>query len=216
MNIRPVYFLSASIILGTFFGCALPQEEKVIQTQTPPLTSDAADNSDNSSQLPATKAATISIEGEKTPIILKLYEEYKSLFITYFPDQDFVPEGVSSGEGTGVKFIVNFDAQRNENAYIRVFFPNNIKTIAELETFVNSQSGLIASNKWRVISRSSNVSYPWAKQKIDFRQGQDITGTIYLGEQNDKVFYVINHYPAEYADGFAPRSDLILQNLQVN
>jgi hypothetical protein len=186
MNIRPIYFLSASIILGTFFGCAVPQEEKVIQTQTPPLTSDAADNSDNSSQLPATKAATISIEGEKTPIILKLYEEYKSLFITYFPDQDFVPEGVSSGEGTGVKFIVNFDDQRSENAYISVFFPNKVKNMAELESFVNSQSGLIASNQWRVINRSSNVSYPWAKQKIDFRQGQDITGTIYLGEQNDK------------------------------
>lgn len=216
MNIRPIYFLSASIILGTLFGCAVPQQEKVVQTQTTLTTPDATDNTDNSSQPPQTKAATISIEGEKTPIILKIYEEYKSLFITYFPDQDFVAEGVSSGEGTRVKFIVNFDDQRNENAYISVFFPNKVKTMAELESFVNSQSGLIASNQWRVISRSSNVSYPWAKQKIDFRQGQDITGTIYLGEQNDKFFYVINHYPIEYADGFSPRADLILQNLQVN
>jgi hypothetical protein len=216
MNIRFGYFFTGSIILGTFFGCAISPQEQVLQNQSVTSTPDAPQITNSSSQQPATKTATIYIEGEKTPITLKLYEDYKPLFTTYFPQQDFIAEGVSSGEGTGVKFIVNFDSSKNENAYIRVFFPNGVKTIEQLEAFVNSKSGLIASNKWRVSSRSSNVSYPWAKEKIDFRQGQEIIGTIYLGEQNGKVFYVINHYPAEYADGFAPRADLILQNLKVN
>ncbi len=216
MNIQSAYFLIGSIILGTFFGCAVPRQEQVVQNPVVTPKPDAPEISYNPSGQPATKTATIYIEGEKTPITLKLYEDYKTLFTTYFPDQEFIAEGVSSGEGTGVKFIVNFDGSKNENAYISVFFPNNVQTIEQLESFVNSKSGLIASNKWSIISRSAKVSYPWAKEKIDFRQGQEIIGTVYLGEQNGKVFYVINHYPAEYGDGFAPRADLILQNLKVS
>jgi len=40
-------------------------------------------------------------------------------------------------------------------------------------------------------------------------------GDVYLGEQNGKAFYVISQFPVEYGDGFPPRSDLILQHLEV-
>lgn len=211
-----VYLLAGSVLLGTLFGCTMPQQDQVVQSDGVTVTSNAPQTSYNSkSPRPATKTATITIEGEKTPITLKLYEEQNELFITYFPSEEFVAESVSSGEGTAVKFITNFDGNKDENAYISIFFPNNVNTIKQLESFVNGQSGLLAANKWQVSSRTQNVSYAWAKEKIDFRQGQEIIGTLYLGEQNGKVFYVIIHYPAEYGDGLTPRADLILQNLQV-
>ncbi len=164
---------------------------------------------------PNTKTAVISIAGEKTAIALRLYDEHKNLFTTYFPHQDFSPEGVSSGEGTGAKYIANFGGVRNNNGYISVSFLKSVKNLGQLRRFVNSQSGLIAANKWLLISRTQKNSYPWAKEKIVFRQGRDITGTLYLGQQKSKVLYVTTYCPVKYGDELAPRADLILRNLQV-
>ncbi len=162
---------------------------------------------------PATKKATLSVEGEKTQITLKLYQN--PLFITYFPPQDFLVESTSSGEGQGVRFIVNFGGKKNENAYVHLAFLSNLQNYSQVSKFINSKNGLIAANKWRVVNRNQNKPYPWVKQNIAFSHGKNILGNIYIGEQNGKAFYLITHFPAEYGDGFAPRVDLILRNLVV-
>jgi hypothetical protein len=41
-----------------------------------------------------------------------------------------------------------------------------------------------------------------------------VIGAIYIGEDKGKAFYILTHYPAEYSDGFEPRSAVILENLQ--
>lgn len=216
MYIRLIYFITGIICLGTSWSCRISQQNQVSQGNNSTAITDTIQTSDRSkTNRPATKTVTITVEGEKTPLLLKLYEEYRDLFTTYFPEQDFLAEGISSGEGTGVRFIANFGGSKNENAYVSFSFLNGIKSIEQLRKFVNGKSGLITSNGWRVVSRTQKVSYSWAKEKIVFRKGQDITGTVYLGQQNGRVFYAIAHYPVEYGDGFPPRSNLILQNLQV-
>jgi len=215
MFVQTIYRIASVIVLGSVFGYVFSPRQQVIASSsvTAPKTMEISYSP--KSRKPTTKTAVIYIEGEKTAIALRLYDEYKNLFTTYFPHQDFLPEGVSSGEGTGARFIANFGGVRNNNAYVSISFLNSVKNLGQLRRFINSKSGLIAANKWRVISRTQNTAYPWAKEKIVFGQGRDITGTLYLGQQNGKVFYVITHYPVEYGDGFAPRADLILRNLQV-
>lgn len=215
MFLQAIYPIASVIVLGSALGYVFSPEHQVTASNKVTASKTMEISYRPKSSKPTTKTAVISIEGEKTAIALRLYEEYKDLFTTYFPDKDFLPEGVSSGEGTGVRFIANFGGVRNNNAYVSVSFLNSLKNLGQLRRFVNSKSGLIAANKWRVISRTQNTGYPWAKEKIVFRQGRDITGRLYLGQRNGKVFYVITHYPVEYGDGFAPRADLILRNLQV-
>lgn len=213
---RFIHPIAGLIVLGSSFGCVLPKQYEVGQSNTATFAINTNEISYSSkSNRPTTKTAIISIEGEKTTLILKLYAEYRNLFTTYFPDKDFLPEGVSSGEGTGVRFITNFGGTKNNNAYVSISFLNSLQNLGQLRRFVNGKSGLIATNKWRVVSRTRNAAYPWAKERIAFRQGRDITGNLYLGQQNGKVFYVITHYPVEYGDGFAPRADVILKNLQI-
>jgi hypothetical protein len=206
------YLITGTLLLSASFGCTMPNQislpDKITAT---PNTVDVSYNS-KISRLP-TKTATIFLEGEKIPITLRLYDQYSHLFTTYFPEKDFLAEGSGSGEGTGVRFIANFGGSKNENAYVHVAFLNNLTTLGQVRSFINGKRGLIASNKWRVVSKTQNVSYPWAKEKIVFSKGKDITGSLYLGEQNGKAFYVITHYPVEYGDGFSPRADLILSNL---
>jgi hypothetical protein len=219
MRLYPLNFLTGAILLTISLGCGAPPLHTQLSPDTPdnsvtdtPTGIQASYNS--TSNRPATKTTTISVEGEKVPVTLKLYDQYSNLFTTYFPDKEFLVEGGSSGEGTGVRFIANFGGSRNENAYVHVAFLNNFKTLGQLKSFVNGKNGLIASNKWRVVNRNQKVAYTWAKEKIVFSQGKNIVGNVYLGQQNGKVFYVITQFPVEYGDGFPPRADLILQNLQ--
>ncbi|WP_256973050.1 hypothetical protein [Nostoc sp. T09] len=208
--------MTGAILLATSLGCAAPLPNQLSSGNGLTATPTPIQASYNSkTNRPTTKTATISVEGEKTPITLRLYDQYSNLFTTYFPDKEFLAEGSSSGEGTGARFIANFGGSKNENAYVHIAFLNNLKTLQQLKSFVNAKNGLIASNKWRVVDRTQKVPYAWAKEKIVFSKGKSIVGNVYLGQQNGKVFYVITNYPVEYGDGFSPRADLILQNLQV-
>ncbi len=207
--------MTGAILLATSLGCAAPLPNQ-LSSGNITTTATAFQTSYNStSNRPTTKTATISVEGEKTSITLRLYDQYSNLFTTYFPDKEFLAQGSSSDEGTGVRFIANFGGSKNENAYVHIAFLNNLKTLQQLKGFVNAKNGLIASNRWRVVDRTQKVPYAWAREKIVFSKGKNIVGNVYLGQENGKVFYVITNYPVEYGDGFAPRADLILQNLQV-
>ncbi|QIR37441.1 hypothetical protein HCG51_12455 [Tolypothrix sp. PCC 7910] len=216
MTLKLVNLMTGAILLVTTLGCATPAQNQLSSGNSVTPAPTAIQTSYNSkANRPATKTGTISIEGEKTPTTLRLYNQYSDLFSTYFPEKDFIAEGNSSGEGTGVRFIANFGGSKNDNAYIHVAFLNDLKNLNQLRSFINGKNGLIASNGWRVVSRSQKVAYPWAKEKIVFSKGKDIVGDVYLGQQNGKVFYVILQFPVAYSDGFPSRADLILQNLVV-
>ncbi|MFM7426628.1 MAG: hypothetical protein ACKO7W_16810, partial [Elainella sp.] len=65
--------------------------------------------------------------------------------------------------------------------------------------------------------RTDIVSYPWAKEKLIYQQRtaqQNYVGSIYIGDYEGRSFYALTHYPAEYMDGFEPRSTIMLENLQ--
>lgn len=220
MYLNLTKFIPVIILLTVTIGCGTQQQNQVTsenriitEDKTPEDKTPAANNQSKKTRLPQ-KTGTISLEGEKTNISLQLYQD-KNLFSTYFPSEDFLVETKNSDTEKTVKFIANFGGYKNENAYLQLALSNNLKTLAEVKKFINSKNGLIASNQWRVVTRSSNVSYPWAKEKITFSKGKDIIGDIYIGEENGKVFYVITHLPLEYGDGFLARTDLILSNLQI-
>ncbi|MBD2500802.1 hypothetical protein [Anabaena azotica] len=118
MFLQAIYPTASVIILGSAFGYVFAPGHQVIADSTVTASKTMGISYSAKSSKPTTKTAVIYIEGEKTAIALRLYEEYKDLFTTYFPDQDFFPEGVSSDEGTGVRFIANFGGVRNNNAYV--------------------------------------------------------------------------------------------------
>lgn len=206
----------ATFLLSVITSCTA-QPKNQVSPENSLITGDKTLVAGNEStqNRPTNKTVTISVEGEKISIPLKLYQA-KNLFSTYFPAADFLVQAEDTKNIKVFKFIANFGGDKNENAYIQFTFPNNLKTVEEVRKFINSKNGLIASNQWQVISRSNTVTYPWAKEKIAFSKGQDMVGDIYIGSQNGKLFYVITHLPVEYGDGFTPREYLILNNLEIS
>jgi hypothetical protein len=207
-----IKIVSVILVLSLTTACTETQENKVrldTQEDVKPV-----ENKSTPSK-PANKTATMLIEGEETPIELKLYEE-QNLFSTYFPPEDFVVESQTLQQQKAVKFVVNFGGVKNENAYLQLIFPENAENIEAIKNLITGENGLLASNQWQIVQRDHNVPYPWVKEKIAFSKGQDIVGDIYIGEENGKVFYVITHLPIEYVDGFAAREKLILNDLEID
>lgn len=198
-----------------------PASQPTPASQATTKTNQSAQTTDTKkeSQKPVTKIDTISIEGEKTKVTLKLFDRANEIFTTYFPDKDFVAESGGSGEGTGARFYYNVGGHQNKDVYVAMFFPAKATTLERMRQLVGQEHGMFPTNRWQVVNRTKEVPYSWAKEKIVYRQhtgSQNLGGEVYIGEANGKAFYVITHYPAEYGDGFSPRADLILKNLQVN
>lgn len=208
---QDICLISTVFLLFISAACSFPNPENRAVSPT-----DVNQKKQTETQKPSTKTTNIIIEGESTTISLELYSH--PLFTTYFPTSDFIPESVSSGEGSSVRFYANFGGTKNEAAYVQFFFPAYTHTINQLkQTWIEGENGLLASNGWRITEVVQKTAYPWAKEKINYYQPENnIVGTVYVGESEGSVFYVVTHYPAEYGDGFMPRANLILQNLDIN
>jgi len=216
MKNHQIFYLVAGVIALSATVPSIAQSQKLLSHNNPTATVALA-GSKAQTQRPPTKTGTIRVEGEKTQVPLKLYKQASPAFSTYYVSNYFVPEFSSSGEGTAVRFFANTTGTKNQDAYVHFFFPARAKSLGQIRTLVNGKGGLIASNRWQVVSRTQKVPYSWAKEKINFQQrkGNQIRlGSVYLGENKGKAFYAIAHYPGEYGDGFAPREDLIFQNVQ--
>ncbi len=213
-----VYLITGVLVLSTSVVCTARPQKAVSNSNSLTATPTAVQASDRAeTQRPLTKTATISVEGEKTDIKLRLYNPISKVFTTYFPEKDFVVKAFGFRSGIGVRFNANFADTKNESANVQIYYPAHPISLEDLRQFVTGRPGLITDNKWQVVSRTQNVPYSWAREKIVFNQrrgNENLTGAVYLGEQNGKAFFVITHYPVEYGDGFEPRAALILQNLQ--
>ncbi|HEY9832864.1 MAG TPA: hypothetical protein V6D26_20085 [Stenomitos sp.] len=235
---QTVSLLGSILILSTMAACASDSTNTVdsdvgsdrvsIPPQSEPSTAPSSATTNNQpeqapettqvSTRPSTKTDTISIEGEKSEVTLKLYDKQSQLFTTYFPQDDFVVESASSGADAGSIFYYNVDGNKNKDVSVSISFPTWANNAEQLERLLTAKGGLVQKNQWQMEDRTKEVPYSWAKEKILYKQPgseENLLAQLYIGEANGKVFYVITRYPAEYGDGFAPRADFILKNLDV-
>jgi hypothetical protein len=166
---------------------------------------------------PETRVTPITIEGQPIEVELKLFDQKQLPFTTYAPAKDFQSSIGASGEGQSIRFYFSPTGQKDESAYIHIFLPASLTELEDLRQLVLGDNGLMASSQWELTDRTDIVSYPWAKEKLTYQQQTPnglVVGTIYIGENQGKAFYLVTHYPAEYTDGFEPRSAVILENLK--
>jgi len=228
MKLQNLGYALTGLLLAAVTACAPPNTETPSATQdTQPENAASSETSDASAEAqnysaqqsaPATKTAQISIEGETSEVELRRFVSESSPFITYFPAEDFTPELARSGEGEGDRFYFSPTGMPNRDAYVQVVFPENVSSAAEVQQLVLGNKGLFAANNWEEISRNSSTPYDWVVEEIVYDQNTEAetyTGVVYIGEQNGEAFYVVTHAPIEYGDGFGPRANVILENLEV-
>lgn len=219
MQSRTLFCLVMGGMLVTIASCAALQANQPNFPQPTPRSSAAASaETEASGQLqPDTKVITMSLEGEPREVELKRFHQDSLPFTTYYPEGDFQPEITSSAEGSGVRFYFSPTRKKDENAYISFFFPKGLSSIQSIQDLLLGERGVLVKNGWDLVDRTDIVSYPWAKEKLIYQYQQDsemIVGSIYVGQEAGQSFYTLTHYPAEYGDGFEPRSNIVLENLQ--
>lgn len=222
---RRAVYLMTGVILATIVACVSLQPS----TPTPPQSSTASESADAESQgsesqdlevdkaRPDTKIVTMSIEGEATEVELKLFQHEDLPFTTYYPADGFIPEVTASNRGTNAQFFFSPTGEKDENAYIRFFLPARAMSVETMQDVILGEQGLLITNNWELVDRTTIVSYPWVKEMMLYRQPgneQMAVGAIYIGQADEGAFYALLHYPIEYGDGFEPRANILLENLQ--
>ncbi|NJO77076.1 MAG: hypothetical protein HC827_00180 [Cyanobacteria bacterium RM1_2_2] len=209
--------------LSLFVGCTLlPSND--ISTSDPSVAASGASPSQTASptlspgqQRPDTRIVPMAIEGEMIEMELELFDQSPLPFTTYVPTNDFQNEVNSSKQGTVAQFFFSPTGKKDEAAYVQIFLPARYTSIEDMRELLLSDQGLLATNNWQLVDRTDIVSYPWAREKLIYQQQvkeQNFVGSIYIGDYQGRAFYALTHYPAEYVDGFEPRSTIMLENLQ--
>jgi hypothetical protein len=210
--------------VGLLVGCSLLPSNNDISTSDPSVVASGESPSQTTLPTPSleperpdTRIVPMAIEGEVIEMELSLFDQQPLPFTTYVPTKDFQNEVDSSNQGTVAQFFFSPAGQKDETAYVQIFLPARYTSIEDMRELLLSDQGLLAANDWQLIDRTEIVSYPWAREKLIYRQQikeQSFVGSIYIGDYQGRAFYALTHYPAEYVDGFEPRSTVMLENLQ--
>lgn len=178
---------------------------------------DSARTDDEPSEaLPQERVDTLEIEGQREPVRLQLYSHDELPASFYYPVGDFDPELVPSPVGYGVHFTATFGGVRAEEASMRFFFPaagtplnnpNELRTLVEEPGGIAEIEGIILGEE-----RPATACEPLEYCR-NIAPSTDLTGYIGLGNHENQWYLVIIAYPAEFGDGFAPRSQLLLDRM---
>jgi hypothetical protein len=217
-----VYWLIGGMLAATTACASLHSRESNFPGLPP---SPAASNSSTDASpsgppdkvQPDSKIITMSLEGEASEVELKLFQHQALPFTTYYPAQAFTPEVRTSKDGVEVWFYFSPTGVKDENAYLSFFLPNRSTNVETMQNMILGDRGLLVDNQWELLDRTDIVSYGWAEEKLLYQHrkgGEQAVGAIYVGEEDGQAFYTLTHYPVEYGDGFEPRSNIILENLQ--
>ncbi|HEY9881772.1 MAG TPA: hypothetical protein V6D29_25200 [Leptolyngbyaceae cyanobacterium] len=163
--------------------------------------------------LPATRTITISVEGEPTEITLKRFAVPGFPLATYYPEQMTVQQDCLE-EGCAVEFVGSI-----EGTGVLFFFPEEGTNLDDLEARLVEPEGFLVRSGLSVTGEYTQpaiLRYPWAKKVLRVQEANvSCLGNVYLGEANGRVFWVLALFPPETGDGFIPRADAILTNLEV-
>lgn len=195
----------------------LPTADPSIAASAESPSATASPTASSGQERPDTRVMPMTIEGQVIEMELELFDKQPLPFTTYVPAKDFQNEVDSSDQGTVAQFFFSPTGQKDEAAYVQIFLPARYTSIEDMRELLLSDRGLLATNSWQLVDRTDIVSYPWAREKLIYQQQleqQNFVGSIYIGEYRGRAFYALTHYPAEYVDGFEPRSTIMLENLQ--
>jgi hypothetical protein len=132
---------------------------------------------------PQQKTDSLQLEGVWERISAQLVQPTSSIpFSTYVP-QDMVFEMAASGEGEGFYFFTNFGGRKNEHAFMLVFLLPAGSTGADATRL---GTAFLAS-----------------------RADEGVVTRVQQGNYQNRHFYIAYVYPAEFADGMAPRTHYI-------
>lgn len=180
-------------------------------------TDDPAPREDIAADLAPVKPDTLYVEGMPEPVTLQLYTVEQVPVATYFPQHDFEPEVVVSAEGTGVHFVASFGGVRNDDAWMRLFFPaphSVLNDADQLQALVEEPGGLAEIEGFALEEREPGEPCPMASRMWMVSTDDSRAGFMCVSSRGDRWLLAMAAHPLEYGDGFGPRAAVVLRELR--
>lgn len=171
-------------------------------------------------QRPGSVTDTLMIEGMPEPLALRLFrapQDFPLPFSAYVP-ADMAPEASEDGDGASARFVAEFGGVRNERALVHLFVhpagTDPQQALAVVRAYQAGTGVPVSQGLEPLGEAEATRRMPWAGSAFVLRYqagGTWYLGSIGLGMRAGRPFHILVHYPAEHADGFAPRTDLIFE-----
>ncbi len=199
------------ILVLIFAGCGEPESppdavEELAEVQQDPAAG-----------LPEQKQDTLYVEGQPEAVTLELFHDEALPAVTYLPEGEFDPEVVESSQATALHLVASFGGVRNEDAWMRLFFPaphSALNDADQLQTLVTEPDGIADIEGFTLEERETGSPCPMASRMWMIRTEDDRTGFMCISSRGDSWFLAMAAYPLEYGDGFGPRAAVVLRELQ--
>ena len=150
---------------------------------------------------PETVQDTVQIEGTDEPVTLRLvsFPDVPLPFSTYVRD-GWQSDVVASGEGTAVRLTTG---EPPRQGLLSLFVPAGAPTEADVAELAQAAAESYGG------ARERDAIETWARRAWTFQDGSTV-GSVRVGEHAGTPFYVLEAYPIEVGDGFAPAAHLAL------
>jgi hypothetical protein len=156
---------------------------------------------------------TILLEGTPEPIELELLASppgFPLPFSAYVPS-DFMVEWTRD-PAFSVRFLAAFGGHRNPDAFAELTVHAAGTGREEAETAARAALEGSAATVTGIGSRHTWAIAEWGLR--DPPGPEPRVGRVALGLRGGRFFHWLERYPAEYGDGFPPRSTVILETLR--
>jgi hypothetical protein len=206
-------------------GAGAPGDTTPAAGGSVPPSSPAADTtggdrgpSERAGDRPAERTDTLRLEGMPEPIALRLFRSpdgFPLPFTAYVPTD---MEAEAESDGT-VRVTARFGGTPSPDAFVHLMVhPEGTDRQVALGTARAYKTGRgvpVSQGLEPIAERPRPPGLEWALEAYRFRYqsgGRWFVGTLGVGQRAGRFFQLVRHYPAEYAEGFAPRADLLVES----
>ncbi len=146
------------------------------------------------------KTDSILIEGNPETITYYLAAHEQLRVSTYYPE-DMLVEMTENQ----LIFTANFGGVKEEEAYVEIY----AMTAAEHDEAMSDFYG-----KYRIVEKQKEEFTVAHSEQEYMIETDHMIGTVSIFNRNDALFRITIHFPVEYGDGFSPRAEKIVSELQ--
>lgn len=146
-------------------------------------------------QLEQQKTVKMMIEGMTEDKVVNVAHHKELMFSTYVPD-DMIVE--SNPESFNV--FTNFEGNRNENATLRITNKTEEQMTEEIET-----NGFM-------LEATNEKAYDFSEKEFSLKK-EGMLGRAATFKHNGKDYSLVYYFPEDFADGFGPRADIIVNEI---
>jgi hypothetical protein len=201
--------LSIFLLISVLAACGrTPEEEPAVAND------EDADLEVPAHSMPSQRTETLVVEGEPQEVTLRLFESPESPILIYYPEGDFSASEVRSSQAYGAHLVSSFGGTRNEDAWIRFYFPHpgsRQNSPEALQMLIEEEDGIADIEGFQLSPAGGDGGCPGNARAWTI-VSRNQSGGICIGSRDDRYFLMVATYPPEFGDGFGPRHDLILRH----